>query len=317
MMQQIRPAAAALLAVALTAAACGGSPENFLSPTDAPAATESPTTAAPATTAVPTITVVAQPVTAEMLNGERCGNWTDFGTVAALREVVAEAAVAGFEWRATRDLNLDGYPCEDQLGAGYISAVAPAATDEEPEVSTATEVPPATTTTAAPTTTTAAPTTTEPPTPRLESGVYEVGVDIEPGLLRFQSFDSCYWERLSGFGGSFDEIITNGNHHYGVVEILESDAGFSISSCDALVGGLDSPVATSEDLSWFMPGSYIFEVGDDSLVPGRYKLSGSCYWARLAGFSGDFDDLIANNNVDGDFIVDIQPSDAGFELVCR
>jgi hypothetical protein len=37
-----------------------------------------------------------------------------------------------------------------------------------------------------------------------------------------------------------------------------------------------------------------------------------CYWARLSGFTGELDDIIANGN-NGPEIVAIDPSDAGFE----
>ncbi len=42
----------------------------------------------------------------------------------------------------------------------------------------------------------------------------------------------------------------------------------------------------------------------------------SCYWARLAGLSGDFDDLIANDNATGQFFVEVTPSDYALNTGC-
>jgi hypothetical protein len=55
-------------------------------------------------------------------------------------------------------------------------------------------------------------------------------------------------------------------------------------------------------------------VGVD-ISAGRYQAPGGngCYWARLAGFSGSVDDIIANDFGASHVIVDIAPSDAGFE----
>jgi hypothetical protein len=50
--------------------------------------------------------------------------------------------------------------------------------------------------------------------------------------------------------------------------------------------------------------------------PGTYQAAGStfgCYWARLNGFSGELDDIIANNFATGQQLVTIKSSDKGFE----
>jgi hypothetical protein len=45
-------------------------------------------------------------------------------------------------------------------------------------------------------------------------GQFEVGKDIQPGTYRARvTSSSCYWERLRGFDGTFDEIIANGNEY--------------------------------------------------------------------------------------------------------
>jgi hypothetical protein len=46
--------------------------------------------------------------------------------------------------------------------------------------------------------------------------------------------------------------------------------------------------------------------------PGTYRSDNpSCYFARLSGTSGEFDDIIANGN--GATVVTIDPSDNAFE----
>lgn len=191
------------------------------------------------------------------------------------------------------------------------------------------------TTTAAPATTTTAPTTTAAPVATttttgaaagmeempdiVANGVYEVGVDWQPGRHRFATSGSCYWERLAGFSGEMDDVIADGdNTLLFVVDVAADDVGFRIDCRDGdtfLSAGQYVGITPDTDITGFMNG--VLEVGaDKDIAPGRYRFTGSCYWARLSGFSGEMDDLIANGNEDGSFIVEIDPADAGFELQC-
>jgi hypothetical protein len=87
---------------------------------------------------------------------------------------------------------------------------------------------------------TAAPTLTPEPTappptgPRtsFDDGQWVVGSDIESGTYHTEGSDDCYWERLSGFGGSSEEIIAN-NLGSGpqTVTIAPTDKGFSAQRC--------------------------------------------------------------------------------------
>ena len=62
-----------------------------------------------------------------------------------------------------------------------------------------------------------------------------------------------------------------------------------------------------------IPGSGIYLVGED-IKPGTYRSDGSrCYWARLSGTSGEFEHIIANDNVEGTAYVTIAASDVAFE----
>jgi hypothetical protein len=96
---------------------------------------------------------------------------------------------------------------------------------------------------AAPATTTLTPTptsTTEPAGPKSTitgDGTFLVGVDVVPGQYRTTvpaSSRNCYWARLSGTSGSFDELIANENTPSGgqaVVTIAASDKAFKTSGC--------------------------------------------------------------------------------------
>jgi hypothetical protein len=57
----------------------------------------------------------------------------------------------------------------------------------------------------------------------------------------------------------------------------------------------------------------LWKVGEE-VAPGTYRSGGggSCYWARLSGFSGDLDDIITNG-IGRNQTVTISPSDVGFE----
>lgn len=65
------------------------------------------------------------------------------------------------------------------------------------------------------------------------SATLRVGVDIQPGTYQNPSPGAlCYWARLSGFGGTFDEIIANDNvSGPAIVTIAPTDVGFTYHDC--------------------------------------------------------------------------------------
>ena len=83
--------------------------------------------------------------------------------------------------------------------------------------------------------------TVEPPPPpepegpktTFGSGTYQVNIDIASGTYAAPGGSNCYWERLSGLSGDFDDIITNdwtqGGQVY--VTIQASDMGFKTDGC--------------------------------------------------------------------------------------
>lgn len=158
--------------------------------------------------------------------------------------------------------------------------------------------------------------TTAPSTPtvnyaQFDDGTYAVGKDIQPGTYRTRTASAgCYFARLSGFGGTIGEIIANANTDApAIVTIKATDKGFTSTNCGTWTKDL-SAITTSK--TSFGDGMYI--VGTD-IQPGTYKNSGqvNCYYARLSGFGGTTDEIIANDNTDASTIVTISASDKGFE----
>jgi hypothetical protein len=68
-----------------------------------------------------------------------------------------------------------------------------------------------------------------------------------------------------------------------------------------------------------IPGMHL--VGTE-IQPGIYRgqtgigLLNSCYWERLSGMTGNFSDLITNDNSEGQYYVEILPSDVAFKNDC-
>ena len=163
------------------------------------------------------------------------------------------------------------------------------------------------------------------PNPRLVSldpGMYIVGRDIDAGTYRGEAgediLDSCYWARLSGVTGTIDDILANDNaigQFY--VEVLETDAYLEI---DCEVTPLANWPVPNPRLVSLDPGMYI--VGRD-IDAGTYRgeagedILDSCYWARLSGVTGTIDDILANNNANGPFYVEVETSDFALATDCE
>lgn len=151
----------------------------------------------------------------------------------------------------------------------------------------------------------------EPQEAGFGDGTYVVGQEIQPGTYRTDSGDLCYFARLSGFGGSIDEIIANDNGSGPqIVTIASTDAGFETARCGDWV--LDSGQVRADPNAPFGEGIYV--VGRD-VSPGTWRTEAGdrCYLARLSGFGRTIDDIITNDNPRGSVIVTIDASDAGFE----
>jgi hypothetical protein len=146
--------------------------------------------------------------------------------------------------------------------------------------------------------------------PGFSDGVHRVGTDIQPGrYMAPESELGCYWARLSGFGGSLEEILANGNPvGQAIVEVAPTDAGFESNTCGRweVYRALPEPLTTFGDGTWAV---------NDHIAPGTYRSAGgeACYWARLSGFSGMLDHIVANGNPTGPTVVEIAAGDVGFE----
>jgi hypothetical protein len=184
---------------------------------------------------------------------------------------------------------------------------------EAPEPTTAPETTKPAPTTIVVTTTQAPPTTPAPTLPSFAGGVQLVGQDIAPGRYIATDLGSfgCYWERLSGLGGTLDEIIANDNAEgQTIVEILPTDMAFNSDGC----GTFTLYWPPTKPAKRFGPGDWA--VGQQ-IEPGRYEAPGDptgvgCYWERSSGFAHVLDEIIANDNVEGRAIVELAPGDARF-----
>lgn len=152
------------------------------------------------------------------------------------------------------------------------------------------------------------------PSQTFRTGTWRVGPDIAPATYRnSDSSQICYWERLSGFGGTFEEIKANDLVSYRTVMTIKSeDAGFSSERC-GIWSSVLRPITPAQDAP-FSDGTYI--VGFD-IAPGTWRSEGPaadgyCYWERLSGFSGDFEEIIANDLSEGPATVRVDQNDAGF-----
>lgn len=169
-------------------------------------------------------------------------------------------------------------------------------------------------------TSTLEPTATENPY-LLNTGTYLVGTDIETGIYYgtagYDLFDSCYWARLDDLSGELGSILANENaigQYY--VEVKETDYAFETACRLTKIEGIPEPDEFMQELE---AGTYI--VGRD-IEPGLYKgqagedFMESCYWARLSAVSGEFRDILANDNATGQFLIQVNSSDFALQIGC-
>jgi len=114
----------------------------------------------------------------------------------------------------------------------------------------------------------------------------------------------CYWERMSGFGGTIGEIIAN---HFGaetqIVDIKPTDKGFHSSLCNLWINDLTPGVPTQRRLGFRR--SPACRQRDRSGHLADSGMGDSCYWERLAGFGGGGIDTISSALTSGASIVRI------------
>ena len=150
------------------------------------------------------------------------------GRIVAIAAMVVAlvAAVAVGRASATRSA---GQPV---AAPATVTSMAPPGTVTATTTATATVTAAPTTITAPPVSVTTTVTVTEAaagPSTTIKDGINLVGVDVQPGTYRSENGD-CYWARLSGTGGSLDDIIANSNGAT-VVTIDPSDRAFESRRC--------------------------------------------------------------------------------------
>ena len=152
-----------------------------------------------------------------------------------------------------------------------------------------------------------------PPAVTFGAGLYLVGRDIPAGRYYTVPANGCYWERLSGLGGTLAEIIANdfigSGYAQAIVDIKASDLAFSTNTACG---------------TWFSTPRLGFQAVIPSgtwlvgaqITSGTYQANASsgCYWERLSDFTGNFASIIANNNVSsaGPQLISIAAGDTGF-----
>lgn len=147
--------------------------------------------------------------------------------------------------------------------------------------------------------------------PRFNNGTFIVGKDIQPGTYRTRVANKwCYYVRVSGFGGTSDEIIANEfTNAISIVTISPTDKGFISKNCWTWTQDLTQITKNTTSFS-----DWIFIIWTD-IAQGTYKNSGWkwCYYVRLANFSWDMDSIIANEFTNDVSMISIAPSDKGFK----
>jgi hypothetical protein len=112
------------------------------------------------------------------------------------------------------------------VGFGGCVAVLASSTDGSPTDPNTISVPSETTATQAPKS--AAP---KLPRAQVEDGTWMVPSEMKPGTYRSGNNTLCYWARLKGTSGDFDDIIINGNGANQTVTIKATDKAFQHSNC--------------------------------------------------------------------------------------
>ena len=144
------------------------------------------------------------------------------------------------------------------------------------------------------------------------SGVRLVGTGIPPGRYYSAPAAGCYWERESGLGGTFADIIANdflgSAYVQAIVDIAPTDLAFSSNGC-----GTWSSVPTLGAQIGIQTGTWL--VGAQ-IAPGTYQAQAAsgCYWERLRNFGGLSAAIISNHFVSsaGPQLVSIAATDVGF-----
>jgi hypothetical protein len=150
-----------------------------------------------------------------------------------------------------------------------------------------------------------------PPAVTIGPGEYLVGTAVPAGRYYTVPANGCYWERLSGLGGTLGEIIANdfiSGYGQAIVDIKASDLAFSTNTaCGTWSNSPTVGVQGAIPSGTWLVGAQI--------ASGTYQANASsgCYWERLRDFSGSLSAIVANNFVStaGPQLVSIAATDVG------
>ena len=136
-------------------------------------------------------------------------------------------------------------------------------------------------------------------------GTYKVGSEIKPGtytaLVAGSKYGSgaCYWERRDRNGDYLDGILANKIIFEGrtIITILPGDRYFQLSGCS----GLTPLRKTAPSASTVGDGMHAVGYHMKSGTYSAYGSTGDdyCYWAKVSGFTGDSDEIIENDFIQG------------------
>ncbi len=143
-------------------------------------------------------------------------------------------------------------------------------------------------------------------------GIWKIGEEIALGTYAAPGGEQCLWNSLTGFTGSAINDIARLSHPgRPVVTIGTKYQGFQLVGFQSLgcgewrpIADITGPVDSITDGTWLVA---------QEILPGTYQASNNCYWSRLRGFNGEFDDVIVGSDlVEENPTVTIEPTDAGF-----
>lgn len=141
-----------------------------------------------------------------------------------------------------------------------------------------------------------------------------LGSAIHGGRYFSDPGDSCFWRRLSGLGGTPEEVIADEfilfNPGQWVVDIRDSDRAFNgDTDCGDWFTTMRRGLESSITQGVWLVGAQI--------TPGTYQsnVAEGCYWERNRDFEGTVDGIIANDYVSapGPYALTISAGDAGFQ----
>lgn len=159
-------------------------------------------------------------------------------------------------------------------------------------------------------------TTTPTATPGTSFGAgrWLIGSQVSAGRYYSTPASGCYWERLSGLGGTFSEILANDFVGYAagqiIVDLLVSDRAFSTDAdCRTWFNTPRSGLQAGITPGMWLVGSQV--------SAGTYSATvrSGCYWERLRHFDGTIAGIIDNDFIStaGTQRVTISASDVGFQ----